>query len=53
VFSVFIELLNMQHRRKAKPVHLRNAYGAETEASGDERRALEEAGIPGAGSRAG
>jgi hypothetical protein len=53
VFSVFIELINMQHRRKAKPVHLRNAYGAETEASGDERRALEEAGIPGAGSRAG
>ena len=32
VFSVFIELINMQQRRKAKPVHLRNPYGAETEA---------------------
>src|SRR5215217_4873260 len=53
VFSIAIELINMQHRRKAKPVHLRNAYGAETEASGDERRAIEDAGIPGAGSRAG
>ena len=31
VFSVFIELINMQHRRKAKPVHLRNPYGEETE----------------------
>jgi predicted tellurium resistance membrane protein TerC len=52
VFSVFIELINMRHRRKAKPVHLRNPYGEETEASGDERRALEKAGIPGAGSHA-
>src|SRR5215217_6250277 len=53
VFSVFIELINMQHRRKAKPVHLRNPYGEETEGQGDERRAIEDAGIPGAGSRAG
>ena len=31
-----------------KPVHLRNPYGAESEASGDERRGLEVAGMPGA-----
>ena len=42
-FSIFIELINMQHRRKAKPVHLRNPYGEETGAGGDERRALEQA----------
>ena len=47
VFSVFIEMINMRHRRKAKPVHLRNPYGAETEAAGDERRALEQAGHSG------
>src|SRR5829696_820551 len=45
VFSVFIELINMQHRRKAKPVHLRNPYGEETEEGGDERRILEAAGL--------
>ena len=39
----------MLHRRKAKPVHLRNPYGEETAKEGDERRALEEAGMPGAG----
>ena len=33
VFSVFIELINMRQRRKAKPVHLRNPYGEETEAA--------------------
>ena len=49
VFSVFIELINMRQRRKAKPVHLRNPYGAETADEGDERRTLEEAGMPGAG----
>jgi hypothetical protein len=49
VFSVFIELINMQHRRKAKPVHLRNSYGEESPEAGDERRALEEARMPGAG----
>ena len=49
VFSVFIELINMKQRRKAKPVHLRNPYGEETETGGDERRALEQAGMPGAG----
>ena len=38
----------MRHRRKARPVHLRNPYGAETEAEGDERQALEQAGMPGA-----
>src|SRR6476660_3512684 len=27
VFSVFIELINMKQRRKAKPIHLRNPYG--------------------------
>ena len=45
VFSVFIELINMKQRRKAKPVHLRNPYGEETEAEGDERRVLEAAGL--------
>jgi predicted tellurium resistance membrane protein TerC len=25
-FSVFVEALNMAHRRRAKPVHLRQAY---------------------------
>ena len=45
VFSVFIELLNMKSRRKAKPVHLRNPYGEETDAGGDERRVLEAAGL--------
>ena len=44
VFSVFIELINMVQRRKAKPVHLRNPYGEETADEGDERRALEAAG---------
>ena len=53
VFSVFIELIDMRHRRKAKPVHLRNPYGEETPAEGrDERQALEEAGMPGAGGHA-
>jgi hypothetical protein len=49
VFSVFIELINMQQRRKTKPIHLRNPYGEETEAEGDERQALQDAGMPGAG----
>jgi predicted tellurium resistance membrane protein TerC len=49
VFSIFIEQINMRQQRKAKPVHLRNPYGAETEGEGDERRVLEAAGIPGAG----
>lgn len=48
IFSVFIELINMVHRRRIRPVHLRNPYGAETEATGDERRALELADMPGA-----
>ena len=47
VFSVFVECINMAHRRRAKPVHLRNPYGEETEHSGDERRALESAGMSG------
>ena len=51
VFSVFIELINMKQRRKAKPIHLRNPYGEETETGGDERQALEQAGMPGAGAR--
>ena len=29
VFSVFIELINMAHRRRTRPVHLRNPYGPE------------------------
>jgi len=45
VFSVFIEVINMFHRRKTKPVHLRNPYGEETAEGGDERHALEEAGF--------
>ena len=45
VFSVFIEVINMFHRRKTKPVHLRNPYGEETAEGGDERRALERAGL--------
>ena len=44
VFSVFIELINMAQRRKARPVQLRNPYS-----EGDERRELEQAGMPGAG----
>ena len=52
IFSVFIELVNMAQRKRAKPVHLRNPYGAETDRAGDERRALEEAGMPGAGGSA-
>ena len=40
-----IELINMKQRRKAKPIHLRNPYGEETESPGDERRALEAAGM--------
>ncbi len=50
VFSVFIELINMRQRRKAKPVVRTSATptAQETEAAGDERRALEQAGIPGA-----
>jgi hypothetical protein len=30
IFSVFIECINMVQRRRHKPVHLRNPYGAET-----------------------
>ena len=47
VFSIFIECINMVGRRRKErnPVHLRNPYGAETDAPGDERRALEEAGM--------
>jgi hypothetical protein len=35
----------MRQRRRAKPVHLRNPYGEETEEGGDERRILEAAGL--------
>ena len=41
VFSVFIEVINMKQRRKAKLIHLRNPDGEETETAGDERQALE------------
>jgi predicted tellurium resistance membrane protein TerC len=43
MFSVFIELINMAHRRRAQPVHLRNPYGPEHPEATDERQALEEA----------
>jgi predicted tellurium resistance membrane protein TerC len=33
-FSVFVEALNMVHRRRAKPVHLRQAY-SESAPAGD------------------
>jgi hypothetical protein len=39
----------MAQRRRAKPVHLRNPYGEETAAAGDEVQALERAGMAGAG----
>lgn len=45
IFSVCIECINMAGRKKRAPVHLRNPYGQETEAGGDERRALEEVGM--------
>ncbi len=49
VFSIFIECINMVARKKEGkqrgPVHLRNPYGEETDQPGDERRALEEAGL--------
>ena len=44
-FSIFIECINMLHRRRQRPVHLRNPYGGETEASGDEREALKKVGM--------
>ncbi|MFT3973186.1 MAG: TerC family protein [Amaricoccus sp.] len=48
IFSIFIEAINMIGRRRRRdPVHLRNPYGTETDAIGDERRALEEAGMTG------
>lgn len=50
IFSIFIEVINMIGRRKHRdPVHLRNPYGEETGSPGDERRALEEAGMAGRG----
>ena len=49
VFSIFIECINMVQRRRARrPVHLRNPYGEATGRGGDERRALEQAQMPGA-----
>jgi predicted tellurium resistance membrane protein TerC len=30
-FSIFVEALNMAHRRRAKPVHLRQAYAERTD----------------------
>lgn len=45
-FSIFIELINMRGRRKRPaPVHLRNPYGAQTDAPGDEVAALRDAGM--------
>ncbi|HMR29626.1 MAG TPA: TerC family protein [Geminicoccaceae bacterium] len=48
IFSIFIELINM-YQRRARPVHLRNPYGSDTAAEGDEVEALHRAGMPGAG----
>lgn len=47
IFSIFIECINMVGRRKRErhPVHLRNPYGEETGEPGDERRALDNAGM--------
>ena len=46
IFSVFIECINMIGRRKRRePVHLRNPYGEETDAGGDEVAALRDAGM--------
>jgi predicted tellurium resistance membrane protein TerC len=42
LFSVFIECINMLHRRRMKPVHLRNPYGPE---HGDEYGSLVAAGV--------
>jgi predicted tellurium resistance membrane protein TerC len=44
VFSIFIESINMVHRRRRPPVHLRNPYGTESSEEGDERSALEISG---------
>jgi predicted tellurium resistance membrane protein TerC len=49
VFSVFIESINLLHRRRSKPVHLRNPYGPEQGETVDERQALAAAQMPGAG----
>ncbi len=46
IFSVFIECINMLGRRRLRePVHLRNPYGEATDATGDERSALRNAGM--------
>lgn len=48
IFSIFIECINMVGRRKRRrrqPVHLRNPYGTETDARGDEEKALKDAGM--------
>ena len=45
IFSIFIECINMIGRRRRHPVHLRNPYGEETDAPGDERSALRNAGM--------
>jgi predicted tellurium resistance membrane protein TerC len=48
VFSVFIEAINMLHRRRVKPLHLRNPFGPEEGTGMDERDALIAAEMPGA-----
>jgi predicted tellurium resistance membrane protein TerC len=50
-FSVCIELINMVHRRRQAPVHLRNPYGPEHPKRSDERGTLQQAGVAGAGAR--
>lgn len=46
IFSTFIECINTLGRRRLRePVHLRNPYGEETDAAGDERSALRNAGL--------
>lgn len=46
-FSILIEAINMLHRRRAKPLHLRNPFGPETRTGMDEREALAAAEMSG------
>jgi predicted tellurium resistance membrane protein TerC len=47
IFSICIEAINMLHRRRAKPVHLRNPFGPEERVGMTEREALVPVGSPG------
>jgi predicted tellurium resistance membrane protein TerC len=52
IFSIFIESINMLHRRRVKPVELRNPFGPEERSGMDEQAALAAAEMPGAGASA-